>query len=133
MNRPFASVTTFGAKQVIEIPLLLVEEDAPAPVEVLIRGGLALLVEKQAGGRRRRGDRDETSGSSAPTSTIAPSLPSGLLAQIDQRVKISFGMEPPLGVGRHGEGNAVHVGGGDLDPRPGDPLVARSPRGPRGP
>ena len=70
-----------------------------------------------------------TSGSSAPTSTIAPSVPSGLLAQIDQRVKVSLGTEPPLGVGRHGEGDgASMIGGDDLDLRPGDPLAPPSAR-----
>ena len=53
VNRPSASVTTFGREASHRHPLFRVHEDAPAPIERFVRRGLAVKVEKHARCRRR--------------------------------------------------------------------------------
>ncbi len=50
----------------------------------------------------------------------------GVLGTDDQRIKRPLGVEPPVRVGRHCEGNRHHVGGGDLDLRTGDTSMLRA-------
>ena len=137
VNRPCASVMTFGAKQseIDDLPLL-VEVDAPAPIELWFAAGLPFSSRSRPVAVAVGATGMTTSGSSGADLDDRPERAVGALGAEDQsgRGTVRPGTAPRRRC-RWGTG-AVDVGGGDLDLRPGDPLLrapARTTRPESGP